>query len=361
MKISTLSLVCAVAGALALVPPALAQTPPQTPAQTRLAPEQERISDSVIFQDYQSFTRLQNRIQELNAHGVPIRNYHLSKAQCWLDVSLHEYSRNDRSDFPQEAMSESERLIAALETGAEPLPMETPLVNGAARLRQDLWERTAALKQSAGFSCAAQQVACAEVELVHAGNEFNQQQWRHAKPYVQIAEELVAQAAEAADHCPTAAAAPAPVPVVAAPPAPEVCAPAAPQLTLAAEVLFDFDQYSPAHIRSSSLAELDALVARYQREHLVIGTLRLIGFADRLNATGQRDYNQVLSQKRVTTVRDLLAARGLSVSDTSIDARGDAEQVAACQARFADAHALQECLLPNRRVEVLLTGVRAAP
>ena len=79
MKISTLSLVCAVAGALALVPPALAQTPPQTPAQTRLAPEQERISDSVIFQDYQSFTRLQNRIQELNAHGVPIRNYHLSK------------------------------------------------------------------------------------------------------------------------------------------------------------------------------------------------------------------------------------------------------------------------------------------
>ena len=98
-------------------------------------------------------------------------------------------------------MSESEKLIASMEGHAEPPPSETPLANGAARLRPDLWERAQALKQGAGFSCAAQKTACAEVELVHAGNEFNQQQWRHAKPYVQIAEEALAEAKTLASQC----------------------------------------------------------------------------------------------------------------------------------------------------------------
>jgi OmpA-OmpF porin, OOP family len=53
------------------------------------------------------------------------------------------------------------------------------LVNGAAKLRQDLWTNIEILKSHKGFSCAAQKVACAELELVHAGNEHNQQQWRH--------------------------------------------------------------------------------------------------------------------------------------------------------------------------------------
>ena len=166
-----------------------------------LAPQQERISDSVIQQDYTAFEHLQSRIKALNDGGRRVADYHLSKAQCWLDVSFHEYTRNDRSEFPQAAMSESEKLVAAMESHAEPLPNDTPLVNGAARLRPDLWQRAEALKQGAGFVCAAQQTACAEVELVHAGNEFNQQQWRHAKPYVQIAEDALAEAQSLAQQC----------------------------------------------------------------------------------------------------------------------------------------------------------------
>jgi len=166
-----------------------------------LAPQAERISDRVIQQDHAAYERLQARIKGLNDGGRRVADYHLSKAQCWLDVSFHEYTRNDRSDFPQAAMSESEKLIAAMEAHAEPLPSETPLVNGAARLRPDLWERAHGLKQGAGFTCAAQKTACAEVELVHAGNEFNQQQWRHAKPYVQIAEDALADAQTLAAQC----------------------------------------------------------------------------------------------------------------------------------------------------------------
>jgi len=176
------------------------------------APPAERVSDIAIQQDHGAYERLQARIKGLNDAGRRAADYHLSKAQCWLDVGFHEYTRNDRSAFPQAAMSESEKLVAAMEARAEPLPSETPLVNGAARLRPDLWARVHALKQGAGFVCAAQKTACAEVELVHAGNELNQQQWRHARPYVQIAEDAIAEAQALAAQCqPPARASAAPV------------------------------------------------------------------------------------------------------------------------------------------------------
>ncbi len=325
---------------------ALAQT-----AATQLTPAAQRISDQAIQADHDAFKGLQGRLHQLNERGLPVRNYHLSKAQCWLDVSLHEYTRNDRSAFPQAAMTESEKLIVALESQASPLPMDTPLVNDAARLRPDLWARTEALKQHPGFKCAAQQVACSEVELVHAGNEHNQQQWRHAKPYVQIAEELVSEASQLAAQCLPAPVAPEKIAVVVPPPQ---------SVALQARVLFDFDRYSPEHIRPDSRAELDLLVSRVKLEGITINTLSLTGHADRLNSTGNAAYNQQLSQKRVNTVRDLLAAQGLVVSLVSIDARGDREQVEACERQFKNPTELQACLLPNRRVQIELTGTKRA-
>src|SRR5690606_13994709 len=82
----------------------------------------------------------QARIQALNDGGRPLRDYHLSKSQCWLDVSFHEYSRNYRSAFPQQALDQAVQLIAGMEEGAEPLPTDTPLVNDARHLRDDLWK-----------------------------------------------------------------------------------------------------------------------------------------------------------------------------------------------------------------------------
>jgi len=342
MKTRNLSLVSALCLALVWAS-AGAQTAPG--AGTQLKPAAQRISDEAIHADMQAYQTLQERIHQLNERGVLVRDYHLSKAQCWLDVSLHEYTRNDRSAFPQEAMTESEKLIVALENKATPLPMDTPMVNGAARLRPDLWARTDALKKDAGFSCAWQQVSCAEVELVHAGNEHNQQQWRHAKPYVQIAEDLVAQANTLVAQCPKAPVAPV-----------KIVLPVTP-VALSMRVLFDFDESSAQHIRSASRAELDALVARVKRDGIRIESLTLFGHADRLNETGDKAYNQQLSQKRVETVRDLLLARGLAVSSITVEAKGDTEQVKACQAKFSQPAELQECLLPNRRVQVDLTGV----
>jgi hypothetical protein len=167
---------------------------------TTLAPPAERISDRAIQADHRAYEALQARIKGLNDRGRPVRDYFLSKAQCWLDVSFHEYTRNDRGPFPQAAMTESEKLIQGMEQGTA-LSMDTPLVAGAVRLRPDLWDRASALRGHAGWRCAAAKAACAEVELVHAGHEHQQLQWRHAKPYVQIAEDLIGEAQQLAEAC----------------------------------------------------------------------------------------------------------------------------------------------------------------
>ncbi|HDS1039121.1 TPA: OmpA family protein [Stenotrophomonas maltophilia] len=301
-------------------------------AQTTLAAPAQRITDQAIHADLQAYERTQGRIQALNDGGRPVRDYHLSKAQCWLDVSFHEYTRNDRSDFPQQALAESEKLIAGMEAGQSPLPMDTPLVNNAKHLRDDLWQRLRALQGAPGFMCAQQKAACGEVELVHAGNEFNQQQWRHSKPYIQIAEDLVNDAEAAARQCD------------AGPAAPQAVGP------LVANVLFEFDRDRYQDIRTYSLESIDRALATIQAEGRRLRHVQLVGHADRMQGRGF-DYNQALSERRARTVRELLAGRGVAPAMIDFSYVGDTRQVQQC-AGVTPRAALLECLLPNRRVEV---------
>ena len=306
---------------------------PADAGEARLKPEAQRITDEAIDADLGTYEATQGRIKALNDAGRPIRDYHLSKAQCWLDVSFHEYTRNDRSDFPQAALDESVTLIAGMEQGVSPLPTDTPLVNDARYLRDDLWKRLRAIHGTPGFTCAQQAVACGEVELVHAGNEFNQQQWRHAKPYIQIAEDMVNDAEALARQCPS----PADVPV-------------APPVPLVANVLFEFDKDRSRDIRTYSLESLDRSLARIGEEKLNLVHVELVGHADRMDGRGH-DYNRGLSERRAQTVRELLIGRGVDPAKIGYSYRGDSQQVQACEGVKPRA-ALLECLLPNRRVEV---------
>ena len=352
---------------LALLLAACASAPP--PAADALNPPGARISDAAIHADHAAYRAMQARIQALNDRGITaqpagprVSNYHLSKAQCWLDVSFHEYTRNDRSAFPQAALDESRKLIEALERNAAPLPFDTPLVNGADRLRPDLWDAAAALRTHAGFQCAAQQAACAEVELVHAGNEHKQFGWRHAKPYVQIAEDLISGAQAAAARCAVPAPPSAPVVPPAPPPPPlpapiALPAPAPPvPVTLMANVQFGFDRHEARDIVPATRRTLDELIA--QLRGMEVTAIRLIGHADRLTNPAAAGYNLRLSQRRAQTVEKLLVAGGVDPAKISVVARGDTEQVQPCAERFKQPAQLRDCLQANRRVEVQVEGVR---
>ena len=309
--------------------------------ETQLTPARDRITDEAIHVDLSGYESTQGRIQALNDGGRPVRDYHLSKAQCWLDVSFHEYSRNDRSAFPQEALTESEKLIVGMERGVAPLPTDTPLVNNAARVREDLWKRLGAIHGTPGFACAQQAVACGEVELVHAGNEFNQQQWRHAKPYIQIAEDWVSDAEALSRQCGAGPNVPAALPA---------------GTVLTANVLFEFDRSDRTDIRAYSLQSLDLELGRLRAEGLTLTGVELVGHADRLQGRGH-DYNQALSERRAQTVRALLVERGIDAAKVTYSFKGDTEQVQQCAGVTPQA-ALRECLIPNRRVEVRLHVAR---
>jgi outer membrane protein OmpA-like peptidoglycan-associated protein len=315
--------------------------------QAQLAAPADRITDSAIQSDHGVYRAMQQRIEAINARGRPLLDYHLSKSQCWLDVSFHEYTRNDRGAFPQKALDEAGRLVVAMENGTA-LPDDTPLVNDATRLRPDLWERVGKLRQHAGFRCAQQHTACAEVELVHAGNEYRQQGWRHAAPYVQIAEDRLGRAAEAAEACVVAAAPPAPVT-----PAPVVVAPQpAVPVTLRARMLFVFDGATQGDILAVSRKELQELVDTVKARGLTVRAISITGHADRLNGTGNAAYNSELSRRRMVVVRDLLASSGLNAA-TGIKTEfvGDSQPLDDCRG-FSSGPALRDCLQSNRRVEV---------
>jgi OmpA-OmpF porin, OOP family len=323
---------------------------------------QQSITDKAIHDDYAKYEAQQGRIKALNDTGRHrVSSYSLAKAQCWLDVSLHEYTRNDRSNFPRLAYDESFKITDYLEkggavAGAANPANATPLVNDASKLRPDLWDAAAKLKGHAGWRCAEQKTACAEVELVHAGNEFNQQQWRHAKPYVQIAEDLIGDAQRAAEAC-----VPAPVARVAPPPPVVVPPPPAPlqPVNAAANVLFNFDKRDLGNVRPYTKDQLDALIAQIKGGSVTVNSIKLIGHADRLNSTGDANYNVKLSQDRVETIRAYMVSQGVPANLISTEFKADTLQIEACtKDKFRSTAELQECLLPNRRVEVLLSGVR---
>jgi len=181
-------------------------------------------------------------------------------------------------------------------------------------------------------------VACGEVELVHAGNEFNQQQWRHSKPYIQIAEDLTNDAEALARQC-----------VV----EPAVVPPQ--EAVLTANVVFDFDKDRQRNIRAESLRGLDDVLRRVGEEKRTITGVQLVGHADRLKGPTDQ-YNQGLSERRAQTVRQLLISRGIAADSINYEWRGDSEQVQACDGMSGAK--LRECLLPNRRVEVRFSTTR---
>lgn len=347
--------------ALALLPPALLH------AQT-LNPPDKRISDPVIQADYASYVAQQARIKALNDGGRhPVASYSLSKAQCWLDVSFHEYSRNDRSAFPQLALTESFKITDYLARGGDVTSVDnpaarTPLVNNASRLRPDLWALAAQIRAHEGFRCGQQALACGEVELVHGGNEHDQQQWRHAKPYVQIAEDRLGEAWAAAQAC----VAPPPASMVATPPPPRPRPvveppPTAPvRLVLEANVLFNFDRRDIGNVRPLTKERLDALIAEIKAGRMEPTVVRVTGHADISNNTGNNQYNVKLASDRAETIRSYIVLQGIPEAMVYADSKADTMQVQSCEQGRKNRAAYEECLLPNRRVEVIAEGVRKA-
>lgn len=131
---------------------------------------------------------------------------------------------------------------------------------------------------------------------------------------------------------PVEAKAPAPEPAPAPPPAPKY-----ETMTLSAGALFDTNS---ATIKPAGKAELDALASKIGGVAKV-SDIKIIGHTDSI---GDASYNQQLSVRRATSVRDYLASKGVDKSLMSISGMGESQPVADNKTREGRAM--------NRRVEV---------
>jgi len=166
-------------------------------------------------------------------------------------------------------------------------------------------------------------------------------------------------AVEPCDRVPSAAA---PESAAGPEPAPLAAAPAAPSLllekvTLASDVLFDFNK---ATLKEAGRQKLDEMAARIKDAD--VEQVVAVGHADRI---ASEEYNQRLSEERAEAVKSYLAGKGLPGDRVRVEGKGEAQPVTAGECRNMGPERgsnakLVACLQPDRRVEIEVLGTREA-
>ena len=145
---------------------------------------------------------------------------------------------------------------------------------------------------------------------------------------------------------PAPAAAPPPPPPPPAKPAPAPAKPApkpvAEKVTLAADVLFDFDK---SVLKPEGKAKLDDLAGKIQA--IALEVVIAIGHTDSI---GSDAYNQKLSVRRAESVKAYLVSRGVEPNRIYTEGKGEKQPVASNKTK--------EGRQKNRRVEIEVIGTK---
>lgn len=331
------------------------EAPGAASAAAGLNPQQARITDSRILADRETIEAVQKRLRKLNEGSIPQNNYSLAKAQCWLDTAKTQYHENDRTGYIEESLTESMKIVQALEADRNAKAgYDTPLVARSSKLRDDLWATLGNYKsQASTLSCTARTVACAEVRLVRAGHAEEQTGWRQATPHVQMVEDAVRRAGIEAASCaqpvapPTVAAAAGPAPV------PVAQAVSRETYVILADTLFMFDKFGRDQMLPGGLQRLGAVADRL-KAYKSIQTLTIVGHTDRL---GGNDYNDKLSKSRADTVKAYLDSLGVKAEKFDARGAGEREPVTKDCRDTQPRASLIQCLQPDRRVTIEVTGI----
>ncbi|MCJ0764722.1 OmpA family protein [Variovorax terrae] len=360
-KLFSMTLVAALLLSGCSFPAARTEAPGPSAAATGLYPPPARITDSRILADRQTLDQVQQRLRKLNEAGVPQNNYPLAKAQCWLDTAKTQYHENDRTGYIEESLTESVKIIQALEADKNARAgYDTPLVARSTKLRDDLWAQLAGYKdKESTLACTARTVACAEVRLVRAGHAEQQTGWRQATVHVQMVEDALRRASAEAASCPQPASA---APAVRAAPAAAAAVAAAAQpaggvtketFIILADTLFRFDKSGRDEMLPGGLQRL-ALIADRLKAYKSIESIAIVGHSDRL---GSDEYNDKLSQTRADTVKAQLESLGIKAASVKAKGVGKREPVTKdCSEKSSREEQIQ-CLQPDRRVTIEVSGV----
>ena len=136
--------------------------------------------------------------------------------------------------------------------------------------------------------------------------------------------------------------APKPAPAPAAKPKPAPAAPAAQKVTMAADVLFDFDK---SVLKKAGKDKLDDLAGKIKGVNLEV--VIAIGHTDSI---GSDAYNQKLSVRRAESVKAYLVSKGIEPNRIYTEGKGEKQPVASNKSKDGRSK--------NRRVEIEVIGTR---
>lgn len=123
------------------------------------------------------------------------------------------------------------------------------------------------------------------------------------------------------------------------------------KITLDTSEFFDFGE---PILRPSARAELDDFVQKLKDTNPQ--TITVIGHADRI---GSAHYNQILSEQRAATVKAYLVRKGVSPDIVLAEGKGDTQPITKKDQCPSDKTSKTiECLQPDRRVEIEMTGTK---
>jgi outer membrane protein OmpA-like peptidoglycan-associated protein len=309
---------------------------------------------------------LQRRADKLAYGDLGSSNYHLAKARAWLDMAASEYHQVDTSGVMIAAIAQAETLLTALENNqsniSTAMPMDFP---GSEKVRPDLWEKITSIKSKGNYTCGQHQLAEGEVQLVWAGHEKIESGWSHADSYARIAENSIAEAQVAINICnavPSATSNPVASPVasnqtvVIPAMTPSVSASPIEKITLSGDALFALGKST---LNPAALPSLDELADKIKKISS-LDSISLIGHTDRLRPANKPDRNQKLSEQRAETVKQYLAGKGIATEMMHSSGAGATQPLVQCTDKKINKNKkkLAACLQPNRRVEILLSGVK---
>lgn len=122
---------------------------------------------------------------------------------------------------------------------------------------------------------------------------------------------------------------------------------------LKSDVLFNFDKST---LKPEGQQMLDDLFMQLKNVHPTGGSTTVIGYTDRI---GSEKYNQKLSEERARSVVNYLVNKGIPEDKISARGMGKADPVTGDTCNGVKPRkALIECLAPDRRVEIEITGTR---
>ncbi len=292
---------------------------------------------------------LQKEAKILAADKTGAAAYAPNKAISWLDFALNEYYEDDKTDVIVGAIHEAEQIINTLKSGADAstVGLETPIISGSEKVRDDLWEKSSALKQSPYFACGAKTLANLDVQLIWTGHDYWEAGWSHAKTSSEVADNLAFEAEQAIKQCASLKDTSAPTEHPATSSITEVIVE---KYNFSADALFAFNQSNIEHLVLGGKHKLDKLIADISTWQQV-ESIEIHGYADEI---GSKSYNQKLSEARANAVRDYMSLHGVKATITAIG-HGASDSVSDCSTRKKHEKRIS-CLQGDRRVELVVQG-----